>query len=245
MTFQTSESKPTLTQVQIIQSLAEALAWFEKELSWGVAPAELNHLTGRIGELYVAMITRGQMALETNQRGYDVVSSSNERISVKTVTTSSHVAFNASTFEYVDRVIVLRVNVDDELGISVEELLDEIAEVAKSKMRLSDGKYVYTIAQGNQREKRPVEELRVTARARHSELEIVRYESGAIRILRNGVIQPVVVKDVLRPIAADLGVSLLNLKGETKNTQTLGADVIRALNLRSNHSGPSRNGCTH
>ena len=68
------ETKPTLTQVQIIQSLAEALSWFEKELSWGVAPAEMNHLTGRIGELYVAMITRGQMALETNQRGYDVVS---------------------------------------------------------------------------------------------------------------------------------------------------------------------------
>ncbi len=41
--------RPTLTQVQIIQSLAEALSWFEKEVSWGVSPAELNHLTGRIG----------------------------------------------------------------------------------------------------------------------------------------------------------------------------------------------------
>lgn len=231
-----SKPKPMLTQVQIIQSLAEALAWFEKELNWGVAPAELNHLTGRIGELYAAMITRGQMALEINQPGYDVVSSTNERISVKTVTTSSHVSFNASTFEYVDRVIVLRVNVDDELGISVEELLDETAEAAKGKMRLTDGKYVYSIAQGTQREKRPVEELRVTARARHTDFEIVRFESGAIRILRDGVIQPVVVKDLLRPIAADLGVSLLNPKGETKNTQTLGADVIRALNLREDRS---------
>jgi hypothetical protein len=96
---------------------------------------------------------------------------------------------------------------------------------------------VYTIAQGTQREKRPVEELRVTARARYSDFEVVRYESGAVRILRSGVIQPVVVKDILRPIAADLGVSLLNPKGETKNTQALGADVIRALNLRSNHLG--------
>jgi hypothetical protein len=60
-----------LSQVQIIQSLAEALSWFEKELGWGVAPAELNHLTGRIGELYAAMITRGQMALATNQQGLD------------------------------------------------------------------------------------------------------------------------------------------------------------------------------
>lgn len=62
-----------LTQTQIIQSMAEALSWFEKELSRGVTPAELNHLTGRIGELYAAMITRGQMALESKQRGYDVI----------------------------------------------------------------------------------------------------------------------------------------------------------------------------
>jgi len=53
-----------------------------------------SRLTGRIGELYAAMITRGQMALETNQRGYDVVSALNERISVKTITTSTHVSFN-------------------------------------------------------------------------------------------------------------------------------------------------------
>lgn len=236
MTNQASEPKPTLTQVQIIQSLAEALAWFEKELGWGVAPAELNHLTGRIGELYAAMITRGQMALETNQRGYDVVCASNERISVKTVTTSSHVSFNASTFEFVDRVMVFRVNMDDELGISVEELLDESADAAKGRMRLSDGKYVYSLALGSQREKRPVEDLRITARASHADFEIVRYESGAIRILRDGVVQPVVVKDVLRPVAAEVGASLLNPKGETKNTQALGADVIRALNLRRGRS---------
>ena len=84
-----------------------------------------SRLTGRIGELYAAMITRGQMALETNQRGYDVVSALNERISVKTITTSTYVSFNSATFEFVDRVIILRVNVDQENGISVEEILDK------------------------------------------------------------------------------------------------------------------------
>lgn len=226
------ETKPTLSQVQIIQSLAEALSWFEKELSWGVAPGELNHLTGRIGELYAAMITRGQMALETNQRGYDVVSALNERISVKTITTSNHVSFNSSTFEFVDRVIVLRVNVDQENGISVEEILDEAADIAKAKMRSSGSNYIYTIPRASQREQRPIEELRVTARASYSDFEIVRYESGAIRIVRDGIVQPVVVKDVLRPIAAEIGVEVLNSQGETKTTQALGADVIRALNAR-------------
>ncbi len=63
-----------LTQMQLIQSLGEAMAWFERELNWGVRPTELRHLCGRIGELYAALITNGQMATEVNQEGYDVVS---------------------------------------------------------------------------------------------------------------------------------------------------------------------------
>jgi hypothetical protein len=37
-----------LTQMQQIQSLGEALAWLERELNWGVKPASLSHLCGRI-----------------------------------------------------------------------------------------------------------------------------------------------------------------------------------------------------
>jgi len=47
-----------LTQMQIIQSLGEAMAWFERELNWGVEPTELRHLCGRIGELYAALIAQ-------------------------------------------------------------------------------------------------------------------------------------------------------------------------------------------
>lgn len=42
-----------LTQTQIIRSLGDTLKWLERVLEWGVNPAELRHLTGRIGELYV------------------------------------------------------------------------------------------------------------------------------------------------------------------------------------------------
>lgn len=227
-----NSDRPTLTQVQIIQSLAEALSWFEKEVSWGVSPGELNHLTGRIGELYAAMITRGQMALDTNQHGYDVVSASNERVSVKTVTTSNHVSFNQNTFHHVDRIMVLRVNVDDEKGVSVEELLDIAAHDAETLMRSRNGKFIYSVVRGN-REERPVEDLEITARAAYADLEIVQYESGAIRIRRHGEVQPGVVKEVLRPIATEVGVDLFNSKGGLKNTQQLGTDVIRALNARS------------
>lgn len=221
--------RPTLSQVQIIQSLAEALSWFERELSWGVSPGELNHLTGRIGELYAAMITRGQMALDTNQRGYDVVSASNERISVKTITTSTHVGFNQNTFHNVDRVMILRINIDDEKGVSVEELLDASAAEVRQLVREQAGKLVYPIKRGV-KEERPVEALEVTARASYSDFELVKYESGAIRILKGGTVQTVVVKEMLRSIATEVGVDLFNSKGGLKNTQQLGADVIRALN---------------
>ena len=52
-----------LTQMQIIQSLGEAMTWFERELTWGVPPTELRHLIGRIGELYAALITNGQLTI--------------------------------------------------------------------------------------------------------------------------------------------------------------------------------------
>ena len=66
--------KMAMTQMQIIQSLGEAMLWLERELTWEVPISELRHLNGRIGELYVALITNGQMATNVNQEGYDVIS---------------------------------------------------------------------------------------------------------------------------------------------------------------------------
>ena len=196
-----------LTQVQIIQSLAEALSWFEKELDWGVSPGELNHLTGRIGELYAAMITRGQMALETNQRGYDVISAENERISVKTITTSNHVNFNPSTFAEVDRVMVLRVNIDDENGVSVEELLDCTAAEFVDGHDGNLDRLVYRVAQ--KQKVRPLEGLKIAEEAAFENMTIRQYENGTIAVLVDGSAQPV-AKPHLREIAAKIGVDLLN-----------------------------------
>jgi hypothetical protein len=51
----------SLNQVRIIRPLAEAMQWFDKELSWGAQVAEFWHLTSWIGKLWTAMITYGQM----------------------------------------------------------------------------------------------------------------------------------------------------------------------------------------
>lgn len=56
------------------------------------------------------------MATDVNQRGYDVVGLSNERISVKTTAQSGLeglISFNPRTLEFVDRIFVLRVNTEE------------------------------------------------------------------------------------------------------------------------------------
>ena len=218
-----------LSQIQIIQSLAEALTWFEKELAWGVSAGELNHLTGRIGELYVAMITRGQMALSTNQRGYDVVSAEGERISVKTVTTSGRAAFNPNTLEVVDRIMVLRINIDDDAGLSVETLLDIGRSDFEARLRrLSTGAIDFPIPV-RRMVVRALEDQKVEAEAVVGDYIVRQFESGTIGLSKNG--EPVsVVKPLLRELAAKLGVDLLNANDRPKNTRQLGAGVIKAVN---------------
>ncbi len=219
----------SLSQTQIIQSLADALAWFEKELGWGVPPGELNHLTGRIGELYAAVVTRGQMALETNQRGYDVISADNERISVKTITSTKHVKFNPNTFDQVDRVMILRVNIDDDNEISVETLLDlSASDFLKNN---SQGSIVFNVP-SESKPKQPVEELKLLAEATWHNYVVRKFENGTIQVLVSNEIQPA-AKPHLRDIAADIGVDLLNGNSASKNTRQLGADIIKVLQLKA------------
>ena len=219
----------SLSQVQIIRSLGEALAWFEKELSWGVAPAQLGHLTGRIGELYAAMITRGQMALATNQHGYDVIGADNARISVKTVTSSSHVTVRRATFQHVDRVLILRINVQDEEA-SIEELLDCTAVQFDELHSSGAGDYVYRVAR-NAREVAPVQNLQIIAEARLGADRVIQYENGTISVERNGIVVPQ-AKPALREVAAAIGVPLLNTNQNPRNTRQLGAELIAVLNSR-------------
>jgi len=221
-----------LTQTQIIQSLGEALSWFERELSWGVAPQELMHLTGRIGELYAAMITRGQMAFEVNQRGYDVISAENERVSVKTITSSHHVSFNKNTIDVVDRIIVLKINFDDDMGISVEELLNETKD--KALILMSETDSVFRLSSGlTKRTQKPIDHLNVLDEAIYGELIILRYESQTIQVLLDNVVQSP-AKPYLRKIAKAIGVDVYYDQDKPKNTRQLGRHIIDVLKTSDN-----------
>jgi len=224
-------SGAALSQTQIIRSLGEALTWFEKELDWGVAPPELNHLTGRIGKLYAAMITRGQMALAVNQRGYDVVSGDGERISVKTVTTSVHVGFNRNTLALVDRIMVLRINVDYDDGPMIEPLLDiQRAEFNQRLRTLSTGAVDFPIP-SRRPPLRPLDAQQSEAMAMIDGYRVEQFESGTISVSYDGQCLAT-AKPMLRVLASRLAVDLLNGAGRPRNTRQLGAAIIKAADDR-------------
>lgn len=217
-----------MTQMQLIQSLGDALAWFEREVAWGVPPTELRHLCGRIGELYVAMLTNGQMATEVNQRGYDVVSAANERISVKTTAQSGldgFVSFNPRTLEVVDRVFVLRVNTEE---MQVEILIDK--PIAEAKLLMSP--------EAGGRLSMPLRRLapkpatgacaEISQKAVLDDIEILEFESGTIQVFLNGVLQ-IPTKPALRELAIRLNISLLNSSSNPLNTRQLGTLVIKSI----------------
>lgn len=219
-----------LTQVQIIQSLGEAMNWLEREVSWGVALAEQKHLTGRIGELYAALITNGQMALETNQAGYDVVSSNNERISVKTTTQkvmqkshAGHVHFNMNTWSEVDRVMLFYLNTDE---MQIETLLD--ASAKEVELMLVKGNLSFSKLRQTRPAFSAIENHKIVAEAKYKSYTIQELESGSIIVQNKENIEPV-TKPILRKIAQDVGLSTFNANGNHFNTRQLGSLLIRAL----------------
>ncbi|AUD13088.1 MULTISPECIES: hypothetical protein [unclassified Planococcus (in: firmicutes)] len=220
-----------LTQMQIIQSLGEAMSWLEREISWGADPRELRHLIGRMGELYVAMYTNGNMADAVNERGYDVVTKDNERISVKTtarIGSTGFVAFNPNTLDLADRVIILRFNQEE---MELEILLDAPIDEAKRLMtERPDGKLSIAMSKlFNVDEKvRSDEQIKVSKEARYHDYLIKELESGSIEVYE-GDRKHQVVKPILRKVAEGLSIPIVNGNGNPYNTRQLGAVIIRAL----------------
>lgn len=217
-----------LTQMQLIQSLGEAMAWFEREIAWGVPPTELRHLCGRIGELYAVLITNGQMATAVNQHGYDVVSAEGERLSVKTtamIGSGGHVTFNAHSLALVDRVIVLRVNTEE---MQIETLLNAPVADAISLMT-SDVGGKRTLPLGRLVKKpgarRDLTSIKAVSLQGYTIREL---ENGSIEVERNGkILSP--VKPVLRELTLQLHIGLLNSNGNTLNTRQLGRQIMKSM----------------
>jgi len=214
-----------LNQMQIIQSLGEAMSWFERELNWGVSSRELTHLTGRIGELYTALIMNGQMATEVNQHGYDVVSAIGEYISVKTTTmlgNSGHISFNPNTLEKVDRVVILRINTEE---MQIETLFNDSVEKAVELMGKPNSNGKLSISLSKLTTKIRMKNILVIKEVVIDSYTIKELETGSIEVsLNNELISP--VQPILRKLAVKHNITILNSNGNPYNTRQLGRILI-------------------
>ncbi len=220
-----------LNQMQTIQSLGNNLAMLQQEVeTFGVSATETRHLVGRIGELYACVITNGQMAPNTNEKGYDVVSSNGERISVKTTattTTSGGATFNLKTLDFVDRIMIMRINED----LEIEVLFDAPTEEARQLMH--NGTIAYSKLLGTGRNNINLEKIPIIKEVEIEGYKLVEYENGSITVHENGkMISP--AKPILRELAAALNLPIVNSTGNQHNTRTLGSLVINTVMSRGN-----------
>lgn len=86
----------------------------------GISPQELRAHTGVIGEAFVADYLGVKLTTVNNQHGYDLIDADGLRVSVKTITTSTHVTLNESTLHHVDRIVVVWLGTEaDELDVVI------------------------------------------------------------------------------------------------------------------------------
>lgn len=187
---------------------------------------------GRIGELYVAMYTNGNLAEKVNEKGYDVVTKENERISVKTTartTNNGFVSFNPNTLHFVDRVIILRFNEEE---MELEILLDKPIEEAKLLMSTKSGGKLF-IAMSKifkpASKVRSDSEVATVRSAVYKGYEIRELESGSIEVYEDGD-KHSVVKPLLRKIAGEISLPTVNSKGNPYNTRQLRTLLIQTIN---------------
>ena len=222
-----------LTQMELIQSLGEALTWLQRETSWGVPATELRHLTGRIGELFVAVMTNGKMAGLVNQHGWDVISEEHGKISVKTTATissSHHVSFNKNTLKEVDWITVLRINAEEqEIEVLCDKAKTEIVKLMGERSFVTVGELVADRPKTSQ--------IKTISSVKYNEYTISELETGSIQVSKDGALQDP-VKPILRDIAFQLNISLENESGNLFNTRQLGNRVIRRL---YQHKSQSKN----
>ncbi len=130
-----------------------------------------------------------------------------------------------STLQFVDRVIVLRINTEER---EVETLLDlRISEALQLMTPAKNGERFLSTSAGTQAG-RPRSTLDKTKEVQYGGFVIRELESGTIEVERDGnVITP--TKPALREIAQKLNIGILTGSGSTANVRQLGSRVIRTI----------------
>lgn len=93
-------------------------------------PTEVRHLIGRIGEFICAIETRGMLARQPNQHGFDVTSSG-RRISVKTTAqVNGFISINKNTFNEFDDFFIVQYS-NDKFKVIFHGPKEEVQKISR------------------------------------------------------------------------------------------------------------------
>jgi hypothetical protein len=111
---------------------------------FGVKPTEVRHLIGRLGEFFCALHVEGSLSHVANQHGFDVVSKSGRKVSVKTTAQrSGFVLISKSTMDLADDLMIIQYH---DGALSIIYYGDIKAVVAISRIYPNVGKYELDIS---------------------------------------------------------------------------------------------------
>lgn len=99
-----------LNQDDISRLYEEYLKIFDLEVKdLGCKPTEVRHLMGRIGEFKIALHTKGRLAKNVNQHGFDVITTDGRKISVKATAQKRNQFFsiNKKTTNKIDQIALV------------------------------------------------------------------------------------------------------------------------------------------
>ena len=109
---------------------------------FGCKPTEVRHLIGRLGEFFCALQVNGKLAQEVNQHGFDVISESGRRISVKTTAQKSgFITINPNTASKVDDLMLIQY-FDSKLEVIFHGSIQKAIDVS----RTWEGKFEFDIS---------------------------------------------------------------------------------------------------
>lgn len=140
---------------------------------------------------------------------------------------TGHIAFTPNTLSSVDRIIILRINTDE---MQIETLLNEEKMVVENSMRQmsgTSGKMAISLSKLINPEK-PKSNISVLNSVQMSAYTVRELENGTIEVLKDNE-QVIPAKPVLRELAMQLNISILNSAGNPMNTRQLGSLIIKVV----------------
>lgn len=211
--------------------IASSRAAYIAGIEAGISPQELRAHTGVIGEAYVADYLGVKLSARNNQPGYDLVDLDGLRVSVKTITTSTGVALNQNTLDFVDRVVVVWLGTDaDELDLvivydkSIEDFVSESAEPYSGSLRLHRSAMSFPLKPAATSK---FELGQVVDTHLEGDVLFQKHTSGSFTALVNGTPQP--ARQLLKEFRDRLG--LPNKANNT--TRSLGGQVFGHLRTKN------------